>query len=170
MPRIRNGSFLYPYGNIVVHSKGDKLISCESVKENNGSKNYNPKAFDSINWYDEHDQILYFPFTIVELSHEKIQNFSALFLDTSDKVKEAQMYKCCTSLLGKLVTCQSLYVMEPTSTTTFQPYEYTAELTVQKLVQIPQLKTSNSSILYPDKLFLALLVFLLDFLYLNSVL
>lgn len=152
MPRIRNGSFVYPHGNIVVHSIGEKMISCESVKENTDSKHYNPKDFDSINWYDDRDQILRFPFTIVELSNKRIQNFSALFLDTSDKVQDTQMYRCCTSLLGQLVQCQDLYVVKPAITTTFRPYEHTAELIVHKIEQLPeQQMSSHSSTIFLDK-------------------
>ncbi len=109
MPRIRNGTQLLKYGNIIVHTINEKSLSCEAVKDSSVETLSYP--FDSISWFDDNNQNLFFPFTIIGLN-DKIQNFSTLFDHFSPKVIHNKMYKCCTSLLGRLVQCQNIYVIK----------------------------------------------------------
>ncbi len=131
MPRVRNGTQLFNFGNIIVHTMNERQLSCEAIKDNSGKSLL--YSFDSINWFDENNQNLFFPFTIIELT-DKIHNFSTLFDHSSPKVIHNKLYKCCTSLLGKLVQCQNVYVVrnEESKTTT---EAYTQQLNVKPQIE-----------------------------------
>ena len=81
-------------------------FSCEAIKNE-----MDDQAFDSISWYSETFENLGFPFAIIQMS-ENLYNFSTLFVQNSNKIQNENMYKCCTSMNGKILKCQSMYVVK----------------------------------------------------------
>ena len=105
-PRIRNGLNLDEIGYVIVNELENNQFSCEAIKNE-----MNDQAFDSISWYSENYENLGFPFAIIQMS-ENLYNFSTLFVQNSNKIQNENMYKCCTSMNGKILKCQSMYVVK----------------------------------------------------------
>lgn len=115
LPRIRYGLTLSSVNSTVAHFVNLQTISCEAIK---------PKwsnDFDSIEWYtaDSTFSLSERHYELVHLS-DMIDNYTSTFPIKTNLLRNNSIYKCCTLLNDKIVSCQRFlaYIYLPPATTT----------------------------------------------------
>lgn len=115
LPRIRNGIFLDSLYATVTHFTNLETVSCEAVKSSDEN------TFDSLQWFTaDTKKVLSYQFSTIQIDDE-IFNYTSLFPNNSNLIKNNTNYQCCTVLKGEIVHCQqflSIIYSPPETTTT----------------------------------------------------